>query len=96
MENINIPVGCVAIPLAKYDALKEDSLILNRLLPYLMDRITVRDDYLDHTKPRVVFDEDGLLTILEVLCPDEYFNTVHDKIEAWKRAKAAEAKGEEE
>ena len=100
MENISIPVGYIAIPVREYEDLKEDSFILDRLLPVLLDGITVRDHWdSNETEPWIAFDDSGILNLLKAVCPDTYANTVDDKINRWKAQKAkeaAEAKGEEE
>lgn len=94
MENISIPVGYIAIPVREYEDLKEDSFILGRLLPVLLDGITVRDHYdPKETEPWIAFDDSGILNLLKAVCPDEYVTTVDDKINRWK---AQKAKGEEE
>lgn len=100
MKGINIPVNYVAIPVREYEDLKEDSFVLERLLPVLLDGIIVRDHYdPKETEPWIGYDDGGILDLLKAVCPDEYVNTVDEKINRWKAQKAkeaAEAKGEEE
>ena len=102
MEGINIPVNYVAIHIREYEDMKEDSFILIRLLPVLLDGIIVRDHYDPKaTEPWIGYDDGGILDLLKAVCPDEYVNTVDEKINRWKAQKikeakeAAEAKGEE-
>lgn len=97
MEGVNIPVNFVAIHIREYEDMKEDSFILGRLLPVLLDGITVRDHYdPKETEPWIAFDDSGILNLLKAVCPDEYVNTVDEKINRWKAQKAAEAKDAKE
>ena len=92
MEGINIPTNFVAIHIREYEDMKEDSFILGRLLPVLLDGIAVRDSYdPNETEPWVTYDDSGILNLLKAVCPDEYVNTVDEKINRWKAQKAKEA-----
>lgn len=95
MEGINIPTNYVAIHIRDYEDMKEDSFILDRLLPVLLDGITVRDHYdPKETEPWIGFDDSGILNLLKAVCPDEYVNTVDEKINRWKAQKAKETASE--
>lgn len=91
MENISIPVGYIAIPVREYEDLKEDSFVLERLLPALLDRIFVRDHYdPEETEPWIAFDDSGILDLLKAVVPAEYGEELEAKITLWRNSKPVE------
>ena len=91
MENISIPVGYIAIPVREYEDLKEDSFVLERLLPVLLDGVRVRDHYdPKETEPWIAFDDSGILNLLKAVAPAEYGEELEAKISLWRNSKPVE------
>lgn len=90
MENISIPVGYIAIPVREYEDLKEDSVVLERLLPALLDGVRVRDSYDGKDEPWITFDDSGILHLLKAVAPAEYGEELEAKITLWRNAKPVE------
>ena len=93
MENISVPVNFVPVHMGDYSDLKEKSFVYERLVGALLEGIEVRDDFLDHDKPRISFDDDkaDVLSLLKALVPDQYDAFVEDRTIKWKLAKKAAA-----
>lgn len=96
MENMSLPINFVAVHMGDYTDLKERSFICDRLVSALLEGIEVRDDFLDHDKPRVSFDEDevNVLALLKALVPDQYASFVEDRKIKWRLAKKAAAEND--